>query len=186
MRKIVTGLFTSLDGVVDADGDWQFTYFDDELFEWINAAWNRADVALIGRRSFAGYDALRRDHPDSPMLGFLERAERYVVSTTLKDADWPGTTIIGTDLHRQLTELKQRPGKDILVCGSPSVVRWLLARGLLDELNISILPVVVGSGPQLFPDSATDHALTRVSLDLTTTTTLRSGVVMLSYTPADQ
>lgn len=70
MRKITTGLFTSLDGVVDADDDWQYPYFDEELFAGIAAGWAAAGAALMGRRSFEGYEQLRVAHPDSPMIAF--------------------------------------------------------------------------------------------------------------------
>lgn len=82
MRKIVTSLFTSLDGVVEADNDWQFAYFDDETFGALTAGWDRVDAALMGRRTFEGYDAVRLENPDSPVVAFLERVSRYLVSTT--------------------------------------------------------------------------------------------------------
>lgn len=72
MGKIVTGLFTSLDGIVDADDDWQFPYFDEELFAAITAGWHSASTLLLGRRSYEGYERLRVEHPDSPMLAFLD------------------------------------------------------------------------------------------------------------------
>lgn len=184
MRKIVTGLFMSLDGVVDADSDWQYPYFDEELFELIGAGWARAGAALMGRRSFEGYDALRSEHPDSPMVAFLERVHRYVVSTTPAQTDWSGTTVLHGDVHEQLSRLKQEPGKDILVPGSPTLVRGLLGQGLLDELNVIILPVIVGSGVRLFPDSSTGDSPTRVGLDLVSSRALRSGALEMRYTPA--
>ncbi len=184
MRKIVTGLFMSLDGVVEAEDDWQFAYFDEELFEWITAGWDRADAALIGRRSFEGYDALRSEHPDSPMVAFLDRVHTYVVSTTLAKTSWRGSTVLRGDAQEQIIQLKQSPGKEILVPGSPTLVRWLLSRGLLDELNLSILPIIVGSGVRLFPDSSNGDSLARVGLDLVNSKASRSGALELTYTPA--
>lgn len=183
MRKLVTGLFMSLDGIVEAGDDWQFAYFDDELFESITAGWDRADAVLMGRRSFEGFNALRDEHPDSPMVAFLERAHRYVTSTTLAQTSWRGSTVLSGDVHEQLAQLKQSPGKDILVPGSPTLVRWLLSHGLLDELNVSILPVIVGSGVRLFPASSTGDYVTGVGLDLVHSKALRSGVLEVSYTP---
>lgn len=186
MRKIVTGLFMSLDGVVEADNDWQFAYFDEEVFDSIAAGWDRADAALMGRRSFEGFDTLRLEHPDSPMVAYLERVDRYVASTTLAQSSWRGSTVLRGDVYEQLSQLKQRPGKDILVPGSPTLVRWLLSHGLLDELNVSILPIIVGSGVRLFPDTSTGDLLTRVGLDLVSSKPLRSGAVEVSYAPATQ
>lgn len=182
MRKIVTGLFMSVDGVVEADDDWQFPYFDEEMFDSITRGWDRVDAALMGRRSFEGFDALRSEHPDTPAVAFLQRVHRYVASTTLTQPSWPDTTVLGHDLHQQLGELKQRPGKDILALGSPTLVRWLLSHNLLDELNLSILPIIVGSGVRLFPDSS-DGALALVGLDLVSSKAMRGGVLEVSYTP---
>ncbi len=95
MRKIKSGIYISLDGVVETDDDWQFPYFDEELFTRIASTWNSSDVALMGRRSFEGYAALRVEYPDSPMLAFPERVERLVVSTTITETDWPGTVVLG-------------------------------------------------------------------------------------------
>lgn len=184
MRKIVTGLFMSLDGVVEADNDWQSPYFNEQVIDSIAAVWDGVDAALIGRRSFEGFDALRVEHPDSPMLAYLQRVDRYVAARTLTQTSWPGTTVLRGDLYRQLSQLKQRPGTNILVPGSPTLVRWLLSQGLLDELTLSILPVIVGAGVRLFPDASTGDSLTRMDLNLVSATPLRSGALELSYAPA--
>lgn len=117
------------------------------------------------------------------MAAFLERAHRYVVSTTLAQTSWRGSTVLQGDVHEQLSQLKQRPGKDILVPGSPTLVRWLLSHGLLDEINVSILPVIVGSGVRLFPEPSSDDSVARASLDLVYSKALRSGALNLRYTP---
>jgi dihydrofolate reductase len=181
MRKIFTGLFTSLDGIVDADDQWQFPYFDEELFQGITAGWARAGAALLGRRSFEGFDALRGEHPDSPAVAFLDSIPRYVVSTTLHDVSWRGTTVLGDrDLRGQILQLKRQPGKDILVLGSPTLVRWLLRNGLLDELNLTVLPIVVGSGVRLFEDIEMPGG--PVGMELGGAKTLASGVLEVTYT----
>lgn len=183
MRTILSGLFVSLDGVVSAHSDWQFAYFDAELFAGIAAAWERSDVAVMGRRSYEGYRQLRDEHPDSPMLAFLDSAQRYVLSRTLRDPGWPGTTVLAEQPYERLAKLKRQPGSDILVAGSPSVVRGLLAAELLDELTVTVLPIVVGSGDRLFPESA-DGEFARLGLRLAESSTLASGAVQLHYQPA--
>jgi dihydrofolate reductase len=183
MRKIFTGLFTSLDGVVDADDQWQFPYFDEELFQGITAGWERAGATLLGRRSYEGFDALRGEHPDSPAVAFLDAVPKYVVSTTLDDAGWRGTTVLGDrDLREQVIGLKRQPGKDILVLGSPTLVRWLLRESLLDELNLTVLPIIVGSGARLFEDM--DMPGGHLGMELGGAKMLASGVLDLTYTPA--
>lgn len=183
MRKITSGMFMYLDGVVHADDDWQFAYFDEELYARIIGAWQSSDAAVMGRRSFEGYSALRTKHPDSPMLAFLQRVDRYVVSTTMTQTDWPGTTVLDHDVYDRLAALKRQPGRDVLVAGSPTLVRGLLGRGLLDELNITILPIVVGSGDRLFPDATTAQDLNRLRLTLASSSALRSGALELQYVP---
>ncbi|MQA73655.1 MAG: hypothetical protein GEU88_04780 [Solirubrobacterales bacterium] len=181
VRKIVTGLFMSLDGIVEADDDWQFAYFDDELLAGSTAGWARAGATVMHRHSYEGYDRLRVEHPRSPTVAFLDEIPRYVASTTLDEPSWPNTTVLGGDVHEQVTQLKQQPGKDILVLGSPTLVRWVLGNGLLDELNFSVLPIIVGSGVRLFEDM--DMPAGHVALTLEGTSTLASGVLQVSYTP---
>ena len=120
VRKIVSGMFMSLDGVVQADDDWRSPTSTKSCSRGSTQPWRAADAVVMGRRSFEGYNALRVEHPESPMLAFLERAERYVATTTMTRTDWPGTTVLGDDLHRELASLKHQPGANIDVAGSPT------------------------------------------------------------------
>ena len=178
--KLVTGLFMSLDGIVEAEEDWQYAYFDDELFASIAAGWPRAGAGLIGRHSFAGYDRLRHEHPDSPAVHFLDSVPKYVASTTLAEVGWSGTTVLGVDLEAELARLRTKPGKDILVLGSPTLVRWLMAHRLLDALTFTVLPIIVGSGVRLFEDIElpTGH----LDMRLDAAQPLASGALQLRYT----
>jgi dihydrofolate reductase len=184
MRKTVTSLFISLDGVVEAQDDWQFAYLDDDTFGALTTAWDRVDAALMGRRSFEGFDEVRVANPDSPVIGFLNRVRRYLVSTTLTSVTWPGSTVLSGDMRDQVVRLKQQPGKDILVLGSPTLVRWMLGEGLLDELALIILPIIVGSGTRLFPGETAAGPLARLGFDLTSVKPLGSGALETTYTPA--
>lgn len=180
MGRIVTGLFTSLDGVVDADDDWQFAWFDDELFAKITAGWARAAAVLVGRKSHEGYEGLRAEHPDSPVLGFLDATPTYVVSTTMTAPPRENVTVLAGDLEARVTTLRDDVAGDVLVLGSPSLLRWLIAHDLLDELNVLVLPVVVGSGPRLF----TDMPAGRVPLRLVSAQPHANGALDLRYVPA--
>ena len=175
---LVTGLFMSLDGIVEADDDWQFAYFDDELFAGIAAGWARAGAALMGRRTFAGFDRLRHEHPDSPAVHFLDSVPKYVASTTLTEVG-SGTTVLGVDLEAELARLRTEPGKNILVLGSPTLVRWLIARKLLDTLTFTVLPIIVGSGVRLFEDMELPTGHLRMHLDAARP--LASGALELRY-----
>jgi len=182
MRTVRTGLFTSLDGIADADDDWQFSYCDEQLMREILGGFDGADDLLMGRVSYEGYARLRTEHPDSPVLPLLDARPKHVVSTTLadEDLDWKGATIIGGDVAAGIDALKRSPGGDILLLGSPTLVRWLLSHGLLDELALLVFPVVVGSGPRLFEDMPVE----RVGLRLTDSRALESGTLSLRYATA--
>lgn len=177
-RITTTLLFQSLDGIVEADDTWQFAYFDEELFEGITAAWARAGAVLMGRRSYEGYDRLRHTHPDSPAVAFLDRTPKHVVSSTLTDVDWPGTTLLAGDLGDQVPAISTPAGTDLLVLGSPTLVRGLLRLRLLDELRLTVLPIIVGSGVRLFvDDDLGDH----LPLGLAESRALSSGALELRY-----
>ena len=178
--QLVTGLFMSLDGIVDADENWQFSYFDDELFTGITAGWARAGAVLMGRRSFVGFDRLRHEHPDSPAVQFLDSVPKYVASTTLTEVGWLGTRVLGVDLAAELASLRTEPGKEILVLGSPTLVRWLLAHKLLGALTFTVLPIIVGSGVRLFENMELPTGNLGMRLDAVHR--LGSGALELRYT----
>lgn len=183
IRTIRTGLFTSLDGIVDADDDWQFVYFDEDLMRELFAGFEGADDLLMGHVSYEGYARLRTEHPDPPVLPLLDARPKHVVSTTLADGDldWVGATVISGDVAAGIDALKRSPGGDVLLLGSPTLVRWLLSRGLLDELVLTVFPIVVGSGTRLFQNMPAE----RVGLRLTDSRALTSDALSLRYTPAE-
>jgi dihydrofolate reductase len=104
---------------------------------------------------------------------------KIVVCTTLKDPDWGPTTVISSDITTALTELKKQPGQDITVGASATLVRFLLAEHLLDELRLLVHPVVAGTGRRLFPEGSS-----QVPLTLLESRPHRNGVIALRYTPA--
>jgi dihydrofolate reductase len=179
MRKIVAGLFMSVDGVVDGAEGWQYAYFDEELGAAMAAGARRAGALLLGRRSYEGYEALRVANPDSPVLALMDTAPTYVVSSTLKGSSQADVWIIDGDPIEQIARLRHEGDGDVLVLGSPTLVRWLLAHGLVDELNLFMLPIVVGSGLRLFDDMAPR----RYPLELVRSQAMGSGVLELHYTP---
>jgi dihydrofolate reductase len=179
MRKIVAGLAITLDGVVDSpSGNWMM--FDDEMREIIDAGVAEADAILLGRRTYLEFAEMwPRLGSGVPMADFMNDTPKYVASSTLRTVDWAGSTLLKGDLAAELTELKQRPGKNIQVPGSPRLVRSLLCDGLLDELSLMIHPVVLGTGARLF-DGGTD----RMELKLKDSRTLGTGVVSVTYVRA--
>jgi dihydrofolate reductase len=179
MRKIVAGLFMSLDGVVESPEEWAYQYGTDEMWGEIAAGVARADAVLLGRRTYRAFARMWPSQPsDMPMAAFLNNAHKYVVSATLDTLEWGPASLLTGDLAAELTELRRRPGKNIQIPGSPTLVRWLLGGGLLDELSLSICPVVVGSGMRLFED-VTD----RVRLKVAESKTFSTGVLGVTYQP---
>lgn len=181
MRTMSTSLFMSLDGVVEAENDWQFPFLDKETFASLTGDWERSDAVLLGRRSFEGFDDVRRSSPDSPVVGFLGSVARYVVSGSDYRPGWAGTTALTGDIAAQVRRLKGQPGGNILVIGSPTLVRWLLINGLLDTFAVTVLPILVGAGPRLTPDEAGVTALSRYPLSLAACRRLGNGTLHLTY-----
>src|SRR5690348_9673802 len=143
MRKIVSGLFISLDGVVEAPQTWHFPYFDDEMGAAVGALMSSGEAMLLGRRTyeeFASYWPTATDEMADQMNG----TPKYVVSTTLTSADWQNSTLINGDVAKELTRLKEEPGGNLNITGSATLVRSLLREGLLDELHLLVHPLVVG------------------------------------------
>jgi dihydrofolate reductase len=176
MRKVFAGLFSSVDGVVQAPNEWQ-PAFDEEMGEALGRMLDGQDAVLLGRVTYAEWADYWPTSADEPFASWINGVQKYVASSTLESARWPNSTLIKGPLTDFVTELREQPGGSIGVGGSPSLVRSLLAAGLLDELTLMISPVVAGGGRQrLFAD---DAALTR--LELVSAQPTSSGAVIVSY-----
>ncbi len=180
MRKIVAGLFISLDGVVESPEKWAFQYGNDEVWKGIAAGVAQADAVLLGRRTYQEFAKVWPNQgSDKPMAAFLNNSPKYVLSATLETLEWANSSRITGDLAGALTKLKQQPGKNIQIPGSPTLVRSLLRDGLLDELSLNVCPIVIGSGMRLF-----DEMTHQVRLKLVESTTFSTGVLGMTYQPA--
>jgi dihydrofolate reductase len=180
MRKVVAALFMSLDGVVESPEHWGFQYFSEELTAAVNDGIAQADAVLLGRRTYLEFAEIWPSQgSEVPMSEFLNESHKYVVSTGLDNLEWGPASLITGDLRDELTKLKEQPGKNIQIPGSPTLVRSLLREGLLDALTLSICPIVVGPGLRLFEDTS-NH----VTLDVLHSATFRNGVVNVTYAPA--
>lgn len=155
MGKIVSNFFMSLDGVVEAP--------------------NRA--FLMGRVLYDEWAAFWPSSDDE-FAGFINNHPKYVVSNSIDTATWSNTTIVSGDVSQQLRELKDRTDGDLVVSGSATLVRSLLADGLVDELRLLVHPIVVGRGARLF------EADTPRALELAGHEVFGTGVLNLTYTPA--
>jgi dihydrofolate reductase len=152
MRKITAGLFISLDGVVEAPDQWHFPYFNDEMGAAVDATLAAADTILFGRKtsdSFAAAWPVREaaGGEDAPFATALGDARKIVVSNQQLELTWRNSEQLPGDLIEALTALKNEPGDGtIVMSGSVSVVRQLLAAGLLDELHLLVHPIAVRKG----------------------------------------
>ncbi|WP_248964760.1 dihydrofolate reductase family protein [Sphaerisporangium perillae] len=180
MRKIVAGLFISLDGVVESPEKWHFPYFSDDMGAVVGGQMAETDTMLLGRRTYQAFaEHWPHQSSDEPPADFMNGVQKVVVSTTLDKAEWEPATIISEDVNDQLTALKAQPGKDISITGSPTLVRTLLRDGMLDELRLLVHPIVVGHGQRLF-----DGAAESIGLTLVSSRTIGNGVLYLVYAPA--
>jgi dihydrofolate reductase len=191
--KLTTVTQVSVDGVVQGNGGrnenrsggferggWARLPFDDEAMAWNDGVYQRADAFLFGRRTyelFARYWGVREDL-ENPIVGALNSKPKYVASTTLTEPSWADTTVLSGDLATAVGALKATQVGELQVHGSGTLVRSLLENDLVDEMNLLIVPVVVGQGMRLFPDSGPDLAL-----DLVESRSFPKGITVQVYRP---
>jgi dihydrofolate reductase len=191
--KLTTSPQVSVDGVMQGNGGrhpdldpgferggWARPLFDDEALACVQEIYQRADAFLFGRRTyelFAGYWGVRTDL-DDPIVGALNTKPKYVASNTLSDPQWADTTVLSGDVAAAVGELKAKPGGELQVHGSGALTRWLLENELIDEINLLLVPVVVGEGGRLFPEAGPD-----IALDLIESRAFPQGITLQVYRP---
>ena len=140
MGKIVSNFFISLDGVVESPDTWHFPYFDDEMGNAIGNGMETTDALLMGRVLYEEWAGYWPTSDDEPIASIFNNMPKYVVSRTLRKATWNNTTIISGEVAAAIRGLKDSTEGDITMSGSATLVRWLLANGLLDRLNLMVHP----------------------------------------------
>ena len=186
MKKIVANLFISLDGVVEEPGDWHFPYFNDEMGAAVDAALGAADTLLLGRKTYDDHAGAWPEREaeggeDAEFAKVLGDARKIVVSRRPLELTWRNSEQLQGDLIEGVTALKNEPGEgNIGMSGSISVVRQLLAAGLLDELRLLVHPIAVRKGMRLF-----DEGEPPIPLRLLSSETFSTGVLSLVYGPAE-
>ena len=194
--KLTTMTQITVDGVVQGNGGasdedrrngfvrggWARGAGDDETRAFINQTYQRADAFLFGRRTYElfarswGATEEMRAHPVGVALN---KTPKYVASTTLTDSQWADTTVLSGDLAAAIRELKAKPGGELQVHGSGTLIPWLLDNQLVDEMTMLIVPVILGQGARLFPGTGPDMAL-----DLIGSRVDSKGVTIQVYRPA--
>lgn len=179
MRKVISGLFISLDGVTESPDKWQFDVFDDEMMAIMGAHIAAEDTILLGRVTYEAWTPFWPTSTDEPYASHINNTPKVVVSTTLDTVNWgkfDNISLVKNNLAAEINRLKQQPGQNIGVSGSPTLVRSLLEADLLDELILMIHPVIAGQGQRLF-EAGGDLRRLKLASSKTTGT----GVVVLTY-----
>lgn len=182
MRKLVITQNMTLDGSIEMLDDWfspQGQGDDNsDLMAEIHRQDRAADAFLVGRQTFEDLRGYWRDLTDDKtgVSDYLNQVQKYVVSSTLRDAEWEPTTILAGDPVDEVRELKTGGGKDIVLTGSITLTHTLLGAGLVDEIRIFGYPAVQGRGRRLFPDG-----YERSDLRLLESRSFASGIALLRY-----
>ena len=179
MRKIVSGLFITLDGVIEIPQEWMGPWFNPELGQVIGALMGAQDAMLLGRVTYDEF-AAHWPQQEGEMADTMNGSTKYVVSGTLTSADWKNTTLIpGDQAVTRISELKQQDGKNIGMTGSATLVTSLLREGLVDELHLFVFPIALGSGKRLFREG--DDTLRLTLID---SARFETGAIHLTYAKA--
>src|ERR671918_2728898 len=195
--KLTTNTNVSVDGVMQGlgapeedrtggfeRGGWAMPHFDSETAALIGEVYQHADAFLFGRWTYEvfagswGTGSWGANQGDNPISVALNTKPKYVASTTLTDPQWADTTVLFGDVAGAVGELKARPGGELQVHGSGSLIRWLLDNQLVDEIILLTYPVVIGQGTRLFPDTGPDAAL-----DLVDSRATAKGLTVQVYRP---
>jgi dihydrofolate reductase len=187
--KLMATMMLSLDGVYqgpggpDEDrrggferGGWTAASADAEMLPFLVDMFERADGLLLGRKTWQIWEPYWPNHDDNPFGHIINTLPKYVPSTTLKDPTWQNTHVLNGDVEAAIRELKAKPGRELQLHGSGVLLRWLLERDLVDELNIRLHPVIVGAGLRLFPESGPSH-----NMEVVESRQLPEGVTILTY-----
>jgi dihydrofolate reductase len=172
--------FMSLDGVIDAP-TWTFDYgFDPRMAEVLGGVTGRCRGILLGRTTYEAFEPAwsTRTVEDDPGAPFFNDTTKYVVSSTLTDATWRNSEVIGPYDPDRIRRLKDEVDGDIYVSGSGTLVRAMLADGLVDELHLFAYPLTRGAGPRLFTEDAASRKFSLAASDA-----YENGVLYTAYRP---
>lgn len=189
MRKIITTTWVTLDGYIagpNGEMDWVGEVYDDAMGAYEGDIVNAADTLLLGRVTYDSFAGSWPHVPDNPSVSEGEKTyarrlnemRKVVFSRTLERAEWNNSTVMREVTPEAIEQLKREPGRDMLIYGSASIVRTLTDLGLIDEYQLLVHPVVLGSGKPLF-----QNLKDQVKLKLVNSKTHPSGVVVLTYQP---
>jgi dihydrofolate reductase len=183
MRRVFSFIVTTLDGYfVGPNQEFDWPNVDEEFDRFAVRQLEEVDTLLFGRATYelmASYWPTQAAQEEEPIIAEkMNGLPKIVFSTTLGSVEWDNSTLVRGDATEEVTKLKQRPGKDMVIFGSSNLTSGLLQAGVLDELRIMVNPVALGDGRSLL-----EGMKERVKLRLLSATTFSSGNVLLNYAP---
>jgi dihydrofolate reductase len=192
MRKVIVSEFVSLDGVMQApghldedrdggfeQGGWQVPYFDDVMGTAVDKGLRTAGGLLLGRRTYEHFAGYWPTAPEDQEPELMNDLPKFVASTSLEEPlAWSNSTLLKGDVAVEVAKLKDRSGGDLFVLGSGELAQTLMRDNLVDEYQLMVHPLVIGSGKRLFRDGDS-----RKPLRLVDSTTTGTGVLLLTYRP---
>jgi dihydrofolate reductase len=194
MRKLIVSTFMTLDGVMQAPGGpeedksggfehggWSVNYWDEQMGQVMGEAMSTGFDLLLGRKTYDIFAAYWPNATDQPGAKPLNDATKYVASRGRPTLDWSESVLIEGDAAKGIAALKQEDGPELQVHGSGNLIQTLLRSNLVDQFNLWVFPLVIGSGKRLFSDGTIPAALKLVDSKVSTT-----GVVMGTYEPAGE
>ncbi len=189
MRKLIVLTFVTLDGVMQAPGGpdedtsggfkyggWTAGYWDPFMEKVMGEQMGRPYELLLGRKTYEIFAAYWPRAKNDPFADTLNKAKKYVVSTTLKKLDWKNSTLVMDDVVQEIKKLKEQDGPELQVHGSSNLLQTLLKNDLVDEFRLKILPVTIGTGKRLFGDGAMPASFKLLDSKISTT-----GIIVATY-----
>jgi dihydrofolate reductase len=174
MRKLIESTLVSLDGVIESPEQWAI--FDEEATQRSMQELDNYDAFVMGRVTYERFRENWSSSSGNPYFDRIAAMPKYVASRSLTEVTW-NATLLGSDVVAAIERLKAQPGEDLIKYGNSRLDATLLRAGLVDELQVWIMPVVVGSGQRIFEDVETSS----LKLTLGDVNKLRNGSVVLSY-----
>ncbi|MDP4216510.1 MAG: dihydrofolate reductase family protein [Bacteroidota bacterium] len=185
MRKLVLFMHVSLDGFAsDASSGLGWISYDGELQQYADAIVATVGSPVYGRVTYelmAGYWPKELENPNADERSkahaqWVDKATKFVFSRTMKKADWNNTIVINDNIAEEINKLKQQPGKDLVIFGSPGLAHSFMELDLIDEYQLTLNPVLLGGGKPIY-----QNIKSKTNLKLIKATPLKSGVVGLHY-----